>query len=255
MSVPDVGVIVTTYNWPEAIDACLASIAAQSIKPSQIIVADDGSTLSTEAVISRWRRLIPVVHCWVPDVANRPAVVRNRAAVKAEAELLVFIDGDCILSPNFLAWHQRLAKPRTIVSGGRLLLSETETTQYLSDNVIPDRVLKSFKYKEVELGALRDRFNNSISTVRTCNMGISKSDFLSCDGFDESYVGWAREDTDFVLRAVRSGISIRSGRCACNMFHLYHGGDKGRISPNDWRLDALIADPCRTAPKKSCCIF
>ena len=40
--------------------------------------------------------------------------------------------------------------------------------------------------------------------------------------------GWAREDTDFVLHAARRGLQIRNGRCGCNMFHLYHGGDKGR---------------------------
>jgi len=246
-----ISLIVTSYNWPAALEACLESVEKQSQMPAEVLIADDGSSSDTRKLITQWASRLPLVHCWVPDIANRPAVVRNRAVLKAKSRLLVFIDGDCVLSPNFLAWHLNLAAVDTIVAGGRVLLDGGETEAYLSGRFFPERVRKSFKFKELNVGSLRDAFNNSVATVRTCNMGIGFDEFVRCGGFDESYIGWAREDTDFVLRAVRGGLNIKNGRCGCNMFHLYHGGDKGRVSPNDDRLSRLVADTRRINPVKS----
>lgn len=246
-----VSLIITSYNWPAALDACLESVEKQSQPPVEVLIADDGSLPDTRELIMRWEPRLPLIHCWVPDIANRPAVIRNRAALRAKSRWLVFVDGDCVLSPNFLAWHQKLAGIDTIVAGGRLLLDADETQSYLNDRHFPERAEKSFKFKELNAGPLRNFFNNSVATVRTCNMGIGHNEFIRCGGFDESYVGWAREDTDFVLRAARRGLQIRNGRCACNVFHLYHGGDKGRVSPNDDRLATLVADLKRADPVKS----
>jgi glycosyltransferase involved in cell wall biosynthesis len=246
-----ISLIITSYNWPAALEACLESVEKQSRLPAEVLIADDGSSSDTRKLITQWGSRLPLIHCWVPDIANRPAVVRNRAALKARSRSLVFIDGDCVLSPTFLAWHMNLAAVGTIVAGGRVLLDAEETRAYLTERLVPRRVTKSFKFKELNVGAVRDVFNNSVATVRTCNMGIGFDEFVRCGGFDESYIGWAREDTDFVLRAVRGGLQIRNGRCGCNMFHLYHGGDKGRVSPNDDRLASLVADTRRVDPVKS----
>jgi len=246
-----VSLIITTYNWPEALNACLRSVLGQTIRVGEVLIADDGSEVATQGTIKHWGSKLNLIHCWVPDTANRPAVIRNRAAARATGDTLIFIDGDCVLAENFVHWHAKLSSPNTIVSGGRVLLSSLETFEYLGGGFLSERVSKNFKFRELQLGFLRDLINNSIATVRTCNMSIMKEDFVKCSGFDESYVGWAREDTDFVIRAVRSGIKIRSGRCACNMFHLYHGGDKGRVSPNDHRLNALTLDRSRVQPIKS----
>ena len=246
-----VSLIITTYNWPEALKACLSSVVGQTVQVDEVLIADDGSEVATQGTIKHWGSKLNLIHCWVPDTANRPAVIRNRAAAKATGDILIFIDGDCVLAKNFVHWHAKLSSPNTIVSGGRVLLSSPETIEYLGEGLLGERVSNNFKFRELHLGFLRDLINNSVGTVRTCNMSIMRRDFVKCSGFDESYVGWAREDTDFVIRAVRSGIKIRSGRCACNMFHLYHGGEKGRVSPNDHRLNALTMDRSRVQPIKS----
>jgi GT2 family glycosyltransferase len=40
---PRITLIVTTYNWPAALDLTLRSVARQSMRPDEVIVADDGS--------------------------------------------------------------------------------------------------------------------------------------------------------------------------------------------------------------------
>ena len=46
---PSVALIISTYEWPEALDRVLASVAAQSCPPTEVIVADDGSGAATLA--------------------------------------------------------------------------------------------------------------------------------------------------------------------------------------------------------------
>ena len=52
--------IITTYNWPQALDLVLQSVMHQSVLPDEVIIADDGSVNSTKVVIDRHREHFPV---------------------------------------------------------------------------------------------------------------------------------------------------------------------------------------------------
>jgi GT2 family glycosyltransferase len=62
----------------------------------------------------------------------------------------------------------------------------------------------------------------SWKSIRSCNMGVWRSDFERVDGFDESFVGWGHEDADLVLRLHNSGVARKNGFCATEIFHLWH---------------------------------
>ena len=38
-----VSLIISTYNWPRALYLCLDSVMQQTVMPSEILIADDGS--------------------------------------------------------------------------------------------------------------------------------------------------------------------------------------------------------------------
>ena len=48
--------IITTYNWPEALELSLNSALNQTILPNEIIVADDGSTNDTKKLIQKFQK-------------------------------------------------------------------------------------------------------------------------------------------------------------------------------------------------------
>ena len=48
-----ISLIIATYNWPEALRLCLDSILRQTILPSEIIIADDGSDERTTKLIHK----------------------------------------------------------------------------------------------------------------------------------------------------------------------------------------------------------
>src|SRR5690606_19787250 len=64
-----ISLAVLTYNWPDALDRVLESIAGQRRMPDEILIADDGSGPATAAVISRWQSMLPVPvrHLWQED--------------------------------------------------------------------------------------------------------------------------------------------------------------------------------------------
>lgn len=223
-----VALLVTTYNRPDALDCVLASVTRQSKLPDEVIICDDGSDANTSGVIDSWGRVLPIRHAWSPDVNFRAALTRNLGILKSQAEVLVFVDGDCLLPPCFIERHLRLVQPGYLISGGRHLLSDEQTKAILNSALVPSAVFDNWKFSNWPLGPLRDLSPENWARVRTCNLSLHREDALRVAGFDENYVGWGLEDSDFVVRILHSGVKIRSGRLAACVAHLYH-----RENPRD----------------------
>src|SRR5690606_26502649 len=99
-----VSLIISTYNWPEALNLCLKSVSNQVRLPDEIIIADDGSKTATRVIIDAFRDQlsIPVHHVWQEDMGFRKCMILNKAVQKASFPYIVQIDGDVILDPNFM---------------------------------------------------------------------------------------------------------------------------------------------------------
>jgi hypothetical protein len=72
-------------------------------------------------------------------------------------------------------------------------------------------------------------------------MAYFREDLERVDGFDASYVGWGPEDSDVVIRMIRSGIRRKDGRFATGVLHLWHKeADRSRLAANRAKLDELL---------------
>ena len=133
-----VSVVITTYNWPAALDLALKGLAAQTCRNFEVIVADDGSKVETQLLVQNWAARFPValMHVWQEDLGFRASRVRNLAILKARGNYLVFMDGDCIARPDFIARHQDLARRQRFVTGNRVLLSP-DLTQLALEQQLP----------------------------------------------------------------------------------------------------------------------
>ena len=125
-----ISVIVTTYNREDALAAVLRSLAPQTDADFEVIVADDGSGPGTAALIEAWKAKVGhrVVHVWHEDNGFRAAEIRNRAILASRGAYCIFLDGDCIVRPDFVATHRRLAERGWFVTGNRILLSPALTS-------------------------------------------------------------------------------------------------------------------------------
>ena len=236
-----VALLITTYNRPDALNLVLESVSRQSRLPDQVIICDDGSDSNTSEIVASWSNKLPIRHAWSPDMNFRAALTRNLGILKSVGDVLVFVDGDCLLPPFFIEQHLKLAEPGHLVSGGRHLLSDEQTQSFLSGAPVLSAVFNNWKFSSLPLGPLRDFSPKNWESVRTCNLSMYREDALKIAGFDENYMGWGREDSDFVVRLIHSGVKIRSGRLAACVAHLYHPeSPRDRLSVNDRRFSETL---------------
>lgn len=261
-----ISLILLTYQWPEALDRVLESLACQSHAPSEILVADDGSDARTAACVERWQdRLgVSLQHVWQADRGFRAASARNRAAARASADYLLFVDGDCLALTDFVAWHERLAARGRFVAGNRLLVTRDLTQRILVGDARPldwrigdwlaarwrGDVNRLSPLVRMPQGSWRDWRGTGWRNVQSCNLGVWRDDFLAVNGFDEAFNGWGHEDADLAVRLLRLGLNRRDGQFATGLLHLWHGpADRSRESGNRSLLEASLAGrrPLRAA--------
>ncbi|MDP6777799.1 MAG: glycosyltransferase [Candidatus Latescibacteria bacterium] len=92
-----IAVIVTSHNYGRYLGECLASIMAQTLKPSTIVVVDDASVDDTESVARGFREVS--YHSVDFRNGNR---ARNFGFSLVSADMVVFFDADNTMSPGFL---------------------------------------------------------------------------------------------------------------------------------------------------------
>jgi glycosyltransferase involved in cell wall biosynthesis len=256
--VPDlISVIVTTYNREDALGAVLAALARQHDRGFEVIVADDGSGPATAELVAGWRSRVgvPLSHVWQADRGFRAAEIRNRAILAAGGDYCVFLDGDCLVRPDYVRAHRRLAEPGWFVTGNRVLLSPGLTARLLSQDVrlqswsaaqwlrcrAAGGVNRLSALFRLPLGPLRKLHPRSWRGARSCNLAVWRCDLERIDGFDAGFRGWGREDSDLVARLIKVGVRRKDGRFATGVVHLWHPeADRSQLADNDERLLAAV---------------
>jgi glycosyltransferase involved in cell wall biosynthesis len=233
-----ISVVVTTYNWPQALAVSLGSLARQNTRNFELIVADDGSTDETAQVVEclAAEASVSVRHVWHPDQGFRVASIRNKAIAAATGEYIVLIDGDCFVLPDFVSKHAELAEGAFFVSGKRSFLRPGVTERVLQKRLqfaprsrfgwfargCVNQCTRPLQFLDLPIGRRRYTQRHQWEKVQTCNLGFFKSDAVAINGFDERYQGHGLEDSDFVLRLLRSGVGRKRGDFASIVLHLNH---------------------------------
>jgi GT2 family glycosyltransferase len=255
-----ISVIVTTYNWPQALEACIRSLFAQTDNDFEVVIADDGSTETTKHLIERINVDAPIKiqHIWQQDKGFRAATCRNKAVAACSGDYVVFLDGDCAVLPNFICQHRRLAESGFFIAGNRVLLSEDFSQTALIQQ------LPVFEYSLWRFCCLRIqgklnrllpfiflpatakfRYKSPVKWQKamTCNLAMYKQDFIQVNGFDELFQGWGFEDSDLVIRLIHQGVKRKEGRFAVPVLHYWHKeNDRSQHDENYARLQARLAD-------------
>jgi glycosyltransferase involved in cell wall biosynthesis len=253
-----ISVVVSTFNREDALDAVLRSLARQSDRNFEVVVADDGSSPATKAMVERWQPQLGVklIHVWHQKQGFRLAEIRNRAIRASGGAYCIFLDGDCLVPPDYIAVHRRLSEPGWFVTGNRALLSRPMTDAVLNGGVEPEHWgLASWTFQRLKgglnrlgpllrlpLGPLRKLRARAWLGARGCNLAVWRSDLDRVDGFDANFSGWGREDSDLMIRLFRAGVRRKDGNYATGVLHLWHAdADRSGVSENEHRLADVIA--------------
>jgi glycosyltransferase involved in cell wall biosynthesis len=194
----NVSLIITTYNWPQALKLTLESVLAQSRLPDEVIVADDGSREETACAVRdtlagsgiEWR------HVWHEDRGVRQSRIKNLAVKHSTGAYLIFADHDVVLHKEFVADHLSMAGKGFFLQGKRVLLPPRYTGELLKEGVFSPPSLwmrglgnRKNAFRFPLLGKMLVRSKPFETSLRGCNLSMYRSDFLEADGFDEGFEG------------------------------------------------------------------
>ncbi len=253
--IQSLSIIISTYNWPSALDLIISRLLMQIKAKSdlyglnliEIIIADDGSSIETTNLINKYNKNITkinnvnIIHVWHEDLGFRKAEILNKAIFKSSGDYLLFLDGDCIPFDDYILRHLSLAEESYFVAGNRIMLSSNFSTKILQNPSLINKIINwgfidyfSAKYIHKHINKifsfLRLSSNNFFRYLRSknwrypkgCNFAAWRNDLLNINGFDQSFVGWGHEDSDLFIRLLHANILIKNGKCAVPVLHLWH---------------------------------
>lgn len=241
-----ISLLMSTYERPDALAAVLDSARRQTRPADEVIVGDDGSGSETAEVVRRAAEAgLPVRHLWQEKKGFRLARIRNLCFAASSGDYAIVVDGDVLLHPEFVADHARAAEKGFFVQGSRVLLDEAETNRALREpgywpSFFAAGVGNRKNLLRIPLLArLLGGPAAGLRGIRTCNFAVWREDCLRVNGFNEDFVGWGREDSEFVTRLFKAGVRRRNLRFAGGVCHLHHPpqGNSG-LAANDAILAA-----------------
>lgn len=223
---PKISVIVSTYNYPSALAKALQSLCTQTLLPDEVLVADDGSGPETTEVILSFSKRLPLRHVHHEHNGFRKAVILNKAIALATGDYIIFLDGDSVPAPEFVADHAALAERGCWVQGRRAFVDES--------------CIGAFKpfCSHVWSLAFKGKLSGVLKAVRLpfpivkrgreqrgilgCNLGIWRDDLIAVNGHDENFTGWGREDADLGSRLYHLGRDRKFVYGRAIIYHLNH---------------------------------
>ena len=246
-----VSIIISTYNAEEWLKKVLIGYSIQTEQDFEIVIADDGSTHLTAAVLSDYQQYFrnPIVHVWQEDNGFQKTIIINKAIIKSNTDYLIFTDGDCIPRRDFIENHIKNREEGYFLSGGYFKLPMNISESITEKNIIDENCFDlswlknhslktSFKnFKLTKNKYLADFLNWITPTKKSWNGHNSsgfKKDILAINGFnhDMQYGGLDRELGE---RLFNNGLLSKQIRYTAICLHLDH--KRGYATPETWKVN------------------
>ena len=190
-------IIVPVYNRPGEVKELLDSLAAQTVKPFELVIIEDGSKERCDHLLGHYRSLFDI-HYYYKDNSGR-SDTRNYGMKCANGDYLLFFDSDVILPPFYFE-----------------RLEEAMSADYCDCFGGPDAADDSFSDMQKAVSHAMTSFWTTGGIrggkavmekfcPRTFNMGLSKKVYDTVGDFKDMM----GEDIDLSIRIRNAGFKIR----------------------------------------------
>lgn len=194
---PKYSIIIPVFNRPGEVEELLASLTQQSYTNFEVVLVEDGSTVTSQAVYEKYSSQLSIQYFFKPNSGPGPS--RNFGFTKAKGDYFVVFDSDCVLPPDYFhIVDKHLTKEQLDVWGG------------------PDRGHGNFTLLQQAMaysmssvlttGGIRGSKTQAASfQPRSFNMGMSRSAYEKTGGFKfDRYA----EDIELSIRARKQGLKV-----------------------------------------------
>lgn len=239
-------IIITYYNQPKSINIVLESLKNQVNINNllfEIIIVNDGSS-PIENIISSYPTLN--VRSVNHSYNKGRSAARNSGVKNSKSDLLIFIDGDRFLCPNFIYSHltRHSNSYNKVVIGDiidvflpniNMYKSSIYNMFYDSDDIIW-KFTRRYNYANTVFNMYDATGKSALSctwiSMFSGNFSIPKQIYEDLGGFDEDFINWGLENIDFGYRLKKKNINIEFTKSAVN-FHIYHQENRNHTSNID----------------------
>lgn len=191
-------IIIPVYNRPDEVDELLNSLTQQTMHDFEVIVVEDGSSVTCEHVVKRYEQQLNIQYFNKPN--SGPGQTRNYGAERSSGEYLLILDSDCILPPGYLAAiEEELKRQPADAFGGPDRAHDSFTS---TQKAINYAMTSFFTTGGIRGGKKKmDKFY-----PRSFNMGLKADVYRALGGFSKMRFG---EDIDLSIRIFKGGYSCR----------------------------------------------
>jgi len=189
--------VIPTYNRLPILRQCLIALERQElalpIERFEVVLVDDGSTDDTVAWLQEHAASLPHVRLICQDHGG-PAAGRNRGVEHAEGDVIVFIDSDLVVLPDFLQHHARALEQHWRERGNKLCFTYGAVVN-----------TANFENPTSEPHKLNDV---SFAYFATGNVAIDRQVLERAGLFDTSFRLYGWEDLELGERLRRLGVDL-----------------------------------------------
>jgi glycosyltransferase involved in cell wall biosynthesis len=203
----DISFIIPVFNRPAEVEELLRSLSLQSDKEFEVIVVEDGSTLSSEAVVENYRNQLNISYFYKEN--SGPGLSRNYGCERAKGQYVIFLDSDCVLPEGYYKTVEEALKVNYTDAFGGPDRAHTDFTIF-------QKAINYSMTSFLTTGGIRGG-NEKMGKFhpRSFNMGFSKKVFEATGGFSSMRFG---EDVDLSIRILKQGFNTQLIRGAF-VFH------------------------------------
>lgn len=197
---PDISVVIPTYNRLDTLQHVIPTLLAQDLNAQafEVLVCDSMSTDGTDAYVAGIAAEHPNVR-HLPGPYNGRAMARNAGITEARGGVVLFNDADILTSPDLLSKHLAHHRAQTgiAVVGWEVQVKSLQDYAYKRD-------------RPQERGQLHPASRKTLSWLYflTGNASVRRLDLLRVGAFDETFTGYGHEDLELGYRLHKAGIRI-----------------------------------------------
>jgi len=190
-------IIIPVFNRPGELAELLASLTCQTFSQFEVIVIEDGSSISSEKIIDRFKDLFSI--SYIQQENSGQGFARNRGMAQAKGDFFVVLDSDVIVPASYLEVLNQAILDRSLDAFGG---PDAAASDFSNLQKAMDYAMTSFWTTGGIRGKLKDP---SKYQARGFNMGVSRRVFEKIGGFVDPNRG---EDIEWSIRIKKAGFKL-----------------------------------------------